>query len=148
MVEFRPSTADCHVGRGRFARSHGPAYLPLVTPETSQVKRCDEMARRLRFFADQVAKEGITPAAHVTTHSSASSGSGGAHPTQELDELESRLEELERELLSLNESTERLDRTYYELVELEVRSRIHGTGGGREWERGSGTRVRACVRVS
>ncbi|PNW76575.1 hypothetical protein CHLRE_11g467705v5 [Chlamydomonas reinhardtii] len=86
----------------------------------NQVKRCDEMARRLRFFADQVAKEGITPAAHVTTHSSASSGSGGAHPTQELDELESRLEELERELLSLNESTERLDRTYYELVELEV----------------------------
>eukprot|EP00198_Chlamydomonas_reinhardtii_P009401 XP_001698738.1 predicted protein [Chlamydomonas reinhardtii] len=95
----------------------------------NQVKRCDEMARRLRFFADQVAKEGITPAAHVTTHSSASSGSGGAHPTQELDELESRLEELERELLSLNESTERLDRTYYELVELELTCSLEAVTG-------------------
>ncbi|KAG2432238.1 hypothetical protein HXX76_009157 [Chlamydomonas incerta] len=80
----------------------------------NQVKRCDEMARRLRFFAEQVAKEGLAPAVHAAASSS------GSTPTHELDDLEARLEELERELLALNESTERLDRTYYELMELQV----------------------------
>ncbi len=75
----------------------------------SQVKRCDEMARRLRFFTEQVEKAGLTPTV---------SAPSGKH---ELDDLESRLEELEKELISMNENTERLDRTYNELVELQVR---------------------------
>lgn len=75
----------------------------------SQVKRCDEMARRLRFFTEQVEKAGLTPTVHSAS---------GKH---ELDDLESRLEELEKELISMNENTERLDRTYNELVELQVR---------------------------
>lgn len=75
-----------------------------------QVKRCDEMARRLRFFQEQVEKAGLTPAVRVAPM--------GKH---ELDDLESKLEELEKELVSMNENTERLDRTYNELVELQVR---------------------------
>ncbi|PNW78309.1 hypothetical protein CHLRE_09g402500v5 [Chlamydomonas reinhardtii] len=74
----------------------------------NQVKRCDEMARRLRFFTEQVEKAGLTPTVHSAS---------GKH---ELDDLESRLEELEKELISMNENTERLDRTYNELVELQV----------------------------
>ncbi|PNH05344.1 Vacuolar proton ATPase a3 [Tetrabaena socialis] len=75
----------------------------------NQVKRCDEMARRLRFFQEQVEKAGLTPTVHAAPT--------GKH---ELDHLEGKLEELEKELLSMNDNTERLDRTYNELVELQV----------------------------
>ncbi|KAG2486272.1 hypothetical protein HYH03_015096 [Edaphochlamys debaryana] len=75
----------------------------------NQVKRCDEMARRLRFFQEQVEKAGLTPTVRTSP--------SGKH---ELDDLENRLEELEKELISMNENTERLDRTYNELVELQV----------------------------
>ncbi|KAG2446982.1 hypothetical protein HYH02_008136 [Chlamydomonas schloesseri] len=81
----------------------------------NQVKRCDEMARRLRFFSEQVARDGLAPAPHAASGLASSST-----PAHVLDEMEGRLEELERELLGLNESSERLDRTYYELVELQV----------------------------
>jgi V-type H+-transporting ATPase subunit a len=67
------------------------------------------MARRLRFFQEQVEKEGLAIAP----------ASSSGHKV-ELDELESRLEELEKELVLMNENTERLDRTYNELAELQV----------------------------
>ncbi|GFR51127.1 hypothetical protein Agub_g13480 [Astrephomene gubernaculifera] len=75
----------------------------------NQVKRCDEMARRLRFFREQIDKAGLAPAVHGTPT--------GKH---ELDDLENKLEELEKELISMNDNSERLDRTYNELVELQV----------------------------
>ncbi|GIL61594.1 hypothetical protein Vafri_16026 [Volvox africanus] len=75
----------------------------------NQVKRCDEMARRLRFFQEQVEKAGLTPAVR-----------GAPTDKHELDDLESKLEELEKEVINMNENTERLDRTYNELVELQV----------------------------
>ncbi len=77
----------------------------------AQVKRCDEMARRLRFFQEQVDKAGlkVLPV-------------GEFRDKVELDALEGRLEELERDLINMNENSERLDRTYNELNELQVRS--------------------------
>ena len=74
----------------------------------NQVKRCDEMLRRLRWFAEQIEKAELPTAARA-------SGAGF-----ELDELEAKLEELESELLEINSNTEKLRRSYSELVELQL----------------------------
>lgn len=83
----------------------------------SQIKRCDEMARQLRYFDDEVAKAGVPvglPAApgHL-------GGAGGA-PVLEFDELESKLASLEGELVELTGNSDRLNRSYHELVELQL----------------------------
>lgn len=76
----------------------------------NQVKRCDEMARKVRFFTDQMEKAGIPVAVRA-----ASLDRG-----YDLDELEAKLEELEAELLEVNANTERLQRSHSELVELQL----------------------------
>lgn len=75
----------------------------------NQVRRCDEMARKLRFFTDQVTKSDVVM--------------GGIHSSEkayELDELEAKLDELEVELLEINANNERLQRSHGELVELQL----------------------------
>jgi len=76
----------------------------------NQVKRCDEMARKLRFLTEQVHK------AHLSV--------GGRSPLWEktvtMDELETKLEELEREVTELNSNNDRLQRTHAELSELAI----------------------------
>jgi len=74
----------------------------------AEVKRCDEMARKLRFFKDQIEKAGLPV------------NGRGAVRELTLDELESRLEDLEKELLEVNANSERLFRTEAELVELQM----------------------------
>lgn len=71
-----------------------------------QVKRCGEMARKLRYFQDQIAKAGITPAYRPMLDKDV-----------DLDELESKLTELEAELLEINANTDKLQRTHSELTE-------------------------------
>mmetsp|Transcript_13610 Transcript_13610/g.33453 ORF Transcript_13610/g.33453 Transcript_13610/m.33453 type:complete len:829 (-) Transcript_13610:923-3409(-) len=75
----------------------------------SQVKRCDEMARRLRFFHEQVEKAGLSVKAEAIQTK-----------TYQFDELEAKLEELEKELVETNGNMERLQRSYAELVELQL----------------------------
>ncbi|KAK9799428.1 hypothetical protein WJX73_009975 [Symbiochloris irregularis] len=75
----------------------------------SQVKRCDEMARKLRFFSQQVEKAGLPVG-----------GRGGIDREYDLDGLEGRLEELETELVELNGNAERLQRSHAELGELSL----------------------------
>jgi V-type H+-transporting ATPase subunit a len=74
----------------------------------NQVKRCDEMARKLRFFYEQVEKAGLIVASRASTE------------IVELDALEARLDELEKELLEINANSERLQRSYSELLELQL----------------------------
>ncbi|KAL0048361.1 hypothetical protein WJX82_001585 [Trebouxia sp. C0006] len=75
---------------------------------STQVKRCDEMARKLRFFHDQVQKSELIVGARM------------GQDSWELDELEAKLDELESELLEINGNSERLQRSHSELMELQL----------------------------
>jgi len=75
----------------------------------NQVKRCEEMLRKLRFFQDQIVKEDIFL-----------SQKADVNKPYDLDELESRLGELEAELLEVNSNQDKLSRSHSELVELQL----------------------------
>lgn len=82
---------------------------PFQRTYANQVKRCGDMARILRFFKDQMGKAGISVAARATT------------PKElDLDELEVKLGELETELLEINSNSDRLLRSYSELLEFQL----------------------------
>ena len=67
------------------------------------------MARRLRFFTDQIEKSGHTLNQNPSLER-----------TFDLDELEVKLESLERELLEVNANSDKLRRSHSELVELQL----------------------------
>jgi V-type H+-transporting ATPase subunit a len=81
----------------------------------SQIKRCDEMARQLRFLGEQVAKAGLPTGNRL----------GDRHV--EFDLLENRLSRLEKEILELNGNNGRLQRSYNELLELQLVLETAGT---------------------
>jgi len=81
----------------------------------SQIKRCDEMSRQLRFISEQVAKAGLPV------------GNRLGEREFEFDQLENRLTELEQELVNLNGNSDRLQRSYNELLELELVLETAGT---------------------
>ncbi|GMH36133.1 hypothetical protein BSKO_04001 [Bryopsis sp. KO-2023] len=74
----------------------------------TEVKRCDEMARKLRFFKEQVEKAKLP------------TGARGSVKDLSLDDLEGRLEDLERELMEVNANSDKLQRTAGELIELQL----------------------------
>lgn len=94
LLQFKDLNAD----KSAFQRTYA-----------NQVKRCDEMARKLRFFKDQVAKLTIGVTAPVSDED-----------TPQFDEVEGKMEDMEKELLELNANTERLLRTYAELNEMQL----------------------------
>eukprot|EP00878_Enallax_costatus_P010440 GHUV01010898.1.p1 GENE.GHUV01010898.1~~GHUV01010898.1.p1 ORF type:complete len:788 (+),score=229.98 GHUV01010898.1:234-2597(+) len=94
LLQFKDLNAD----KSAFQRTYA-----------NQVKRCDEMARKIRFFHDQVEKAGMTVGIRAITDKG-----------YEMDELEGKLEELETEMLEVNGNSERLARSYNELVELQL----------------------------
>lgn len=75
------------------------------------MKRCDELARKLRFFREEVEKAG-----HAAGRGGAASGSAGF----ELGALEAELESLERDLMDMNANSQRLLRSHAELQELSI----------------------------
>nr|XP_043614413.1 V-type proton ATPase subunit a3-like [Erigeron canadensis] len=78
---------------------------PFQRTYATQIKRCGEMARKLRFFKDQMYKAGLSPS--KSAYSSVIS----------LDELEVKLGELEGELVEMNGNSEKLQHAYNELLE-------------------------------
>lgn len=82
---------------------------PFQRTYATQIKRCGEMARKLRFFRDQISKAGLSLPA-----GSASEG------VLNLDDLEIKLGELEAELVEINANSEKLQRSYNELVEYKL----------------------------
>ncbi|XP_062022287.1 V-type proton ATPase subunit a3-like isoform X1 [Rosa rugosa] len=82
---------------------------PFQRTYAAQIKRCGEMARRLRFFRDQMKKAGLS-------HSTMSTMSDD----NDLDRLEVKLGELEADLLEMNSNNEQLQRTYSELLEYKL----------------------------
>uniref|UniRef100_A0A0E0CY52 V-type proton ATPase subunit a n=1 Tax=Oryza meridionalis TaxID=40149 RepID=A0A0E0CY52_9ORYZ len=78
---------------------------PFQRTYAAQIKRCGEMARKLRFFKEQMSKAGISASAQLTEIS------------LDFDDLEIKLGELEAELAEVNANNEKLQRTYNELLE-------------------------------
>jgi len=78
----------------------GPVSARL-TRRPAKVKRCDEMLRKLRFFSDQINKAELVAVPRAQRDKA-----------YELDELEVKLEELERELLEVNGNVEKLRRSH------------------------------------
>uniref|UniRef100_A0A7S3QLW0 V-type proton ATPase subunit a n=1 Tax=Dunaliella tertiolecta TaxID=3047 RepID=A0A7S3QLW0_DUNTE len=95
LLQFK----DLNAEKSAFQRTYAP-----------QVKRCEEMARKLRFFNEQVTKAGMKVAPQPVF----------AEQTITVDELEAKLEELEREVNLVNANNDRLQRSYSELTELQV----------------------------
>ncbi|XP_073286547.1 V-type proton ATPase subunit a3-like isoform X1 [Primulina huaijiensis] len=91
LIQFK----DLNVEKSPFQRTYA-----------TQIKRCGEMARKLRFFRDQMSKAGLSPEARSMTQ-----------PVLSLDDLEVKLGDLEAELVEINANSEKLQRSYNELGE-------------------------------
>lgn len=115
MLQFK----DLNSERSAFQRTYA-----------NQIKRCDEMARQLRFFTTEVEKAGIL----VPPRLSSELGGG-----LQFDALEGKLAGLEAELLELNSNSGRLHRSYNELLELQLV--LEGAGAFFEDARSSADRA-------
>lgn len=82
---------------------------PFQRTYATQIKRCGEMARKLRFFKEQMVKAGLSP----STRSAISDD-------VDLDNLEVKLGELEAELMEMNANHEKLQHSYNELIEYKL----------------------------
>ncbi|PKI36579.1 hypothetical protein CRG98_043033 [Punica granatum] len=82
---------------------------PFQRTYAAQMKRCGEMARKLRFFREQMKMEGLLP----STKSYRSND-------LDMDMLEAKLGELETELIEINANSEKLQSTYAELLEYKI----------------------------
>ncbi|XP_073278035.1 V-type proton ATPase subunit a3 [Primulina huaijiensis] len=91
LIQFK----DLNVEKSPFQRTYA-----------TQIKRCGEMARKLRFFRDQMSKTGLSSQERSMTQ-----------PGLSLDDLEVKLGDLEAELVEINANSEKLQRSYNELVE-------------------------------
>ncbi|PON77412.1 ATPase, V0 complex, subunit 116kDa [Trema orientale] len=81
---------------------------PFQRTYATQIKRCGELARKLRFFKEQMSKAGFSPKTPTT------------RVEISLDDLEVKLGELESELIEMNANGEKLQRSYNELVEYKL----------------------------
>ncbi|KAJ8504615.1 hypothetical protein OPV22_005501 [Ensete ventricosum] len=79
---------------------------PFQRTYANQIKRCGEMARKLRLFREQMAKAGIAHSEMAMTQTRI-----------DFDEMEIKLGELEAELIEVNSNNEKLQRSYNELLE-------------------------------
>uniref|UniRef100_A0A5B6ZDC6 V-type proton ATPase subunit a n=2 Tax=Davidia involucrata TaxID=16924 RepID=A0A5B6ZDC6_DAVIN len=82
---------------------------PFQRTYATQIKRCGEMARKLRFFREQMSKAGLSPSTKSVTRADI-----------DMDDLEVKLGELEAELIEMNANGEKLQRAYSELVEYKL----------------------------
>ncbi|KAF4369594.1 hypothetical protein G4B88_021399 [Cannabis sativa] len=81
---------------------------PFQRTYATQIKRCGELARKLRFFKEQMSKAGFSPKTSTT------------RAEINLDDLEVKLGELESELVEMNANSEKLQRSYNELAEYKL----------------------------
>jgi len=93
----------------------------------NEVKRCDEMERKLRFFGDQIEKEkkeiegekqkGRDEIALLRLEDIVANQQPDTRKVR-MDELESQFDELEKEQITMNTNQDMLNRNYNELIEL------------------------------
>lgn len=104
-----------------------PDLTPFQRRYVSFVKRCDELERKLRFFANECDRFDLTIDNAGTVDNflamppviSAGPGAGGESGAQLLDTLESEVEQYETQLKDLNSFSEKLTIEYNEKVELQ-----------------------------
>ncbi|XP_010437006.2 PREDICTED: V-type proton ATPase subunit a3 [Camelina sativa] len=82
---------------------------PFQRTYAAQIKRCGEMARKIRFFKDQMSKAGVLPKESLEKESDI-----------DLDDVEVKLGELEAELVEINANNDKLQRSYNELMEYKL----------------------------
>ncbi|KAK3002621.1 hypothetical protein RJ639_021909 [Escallonia herrerae] len=82
---------------------------PFQRTYAAQIKRCAEMARKLRFFREQTIKAGFSPSTRSMIGTDIN-----------LDDLEVKLGEVEAELIEMNVNSEKLQRAYSELLEYKL----------------------------
>eukprot|EP01133_Synstelium_polycarpum_P015196 gene15196-17982_t len=84
----------------------------------NEVKRCDEMERKLKYFEEQIVKEPKMNRIYQQTIDENAATIATQDENLQMDELEARFDELEVELKQANSNQEILLRNYNELVEL------------------------------
>ncbi|KAK6026232.1 V-type ATPase subunit family protein [Ostertagia ostertagi] len=96
----------------------GAALNPDVNPFqrtfVRHIRRYDEMERKLRFLESQITKDEIPIAGRLVQ------GDYSVMPTAELNQLETTLTDLERDVQNMNESDAQLKKNYMELKEWEA----------------------------
>jgi len=96
-----------------------------------QVKRCDELARKLRFFREQVQKqrpewmprnrnEGTVETSGMLLRTGNGGGSSQHSQRWDMDELETKLEEMEQRMIEANTNNDQLRKSHAELVEMQM----------------------------
>ena len=113
----------CALGSQRCLSIHGRPY-PQLNPNVNpfqrsfvgEIRRTNEMARRVRFFASQIEKE-KDPVAIRPLYDSAPLVTVGPRAAQTIDELDVKLAEHEARLTQMNESYQLLSERLRELVE-------------------------------
>jgi len=103
-----------------------PDLTPFQRRYVSYVKRCDELERKLRFFAAEIEKFELSmvPAGTIDSFVNASSTSTGVDGSKKsgaqlLESLESEIEGYESQLKELNSYSDKLTTEYNEKVELQ-----------------------------
>lgn len=95
LVQFRDLTSDVNAFQKRFV---------------NEVRRCDEMERKLRFFERELIKDDIPIV---------DNGENPPAPLpKEMIQMEAELEKLENEMKEVNTNQEAIKRSYLELMEL------------------------------
>jgi V-type H+-transporting ATPase subunit a len=93
-----------------------PSVNPFQRSFVGEIRRIDEMGRRVRFFASQIAKEkDVVPIRPL--YDSAPLITVGPRAAQTIDELDTTLAEHEQRLIRMNESYLTLSERTKELVE-------------------------------
>ena len=93
-----------------------PNVNPFQRSFVGEIRRIDEMARRVRFFSSQIDKEkDVVPIRPL--HDSAPLITVGPRAAQTMDDLDVTLAEHENRLLQMNQSYQNLSERTKELVE-------------------------------
>ncbi|GAA5849804.1 hypothetical protein JCM3766R1_007022 [Sporobolomyces carnicolor] len=90
-----------------------PDVNPFQRTYVSQIRKCDEAERRLRFLTQQITAQGIPLRPYEETLALLSGRSGA----QALEELDTRLAESEQRVQSMNNSYDNLEKRALELEE-------------------------------
>ncbi|THG16139.1 hypothetical protein TEA_006581 [Camellia sinensis var. sinensis] len=93
----------------RFDSSLELEKSPFQRTYATQIKRCAEMARKLRYFREEMSRAGWSPATKPVGRADI-----------DMDDLEVKLGVLEAELIEMNANGDKLQRSYSELLEYKI----------------------------
>eukprot|EP01097_Dermamoeba_algensis_P008082 TRINITY_DN5250_c0_g1_i1.p1 TRINITY_DN5250_c0_g1~~TRINITY_DN5250_c0_g1_i1.p1 ORF type:complete len:795 (-),score=169.28 TRINITY_DN5250_c0_g1_i1:76-2460(-) len=100
VIQFRDLNPDVNAFQRHFVR---------------EVKRADELDRKVRYFADQVVKANLNTAGNSQA---VALSWNGKSKSSHIDDLEVHFEQLEADLRDLSSNEEKLNRNYNELIEV------------------------------